>query len=218
MALSVRSAGITYRVMVLSAVGRHRRMMGSEASASPCCIRGRPHPRCLEASPQQCPRDGCCLVPTRDITPPVGGSPELQSHAGSRSLLDQRKAQPPMASPRSSEPNAAAQHLTRPRLDLQTTSCVFLKSRFLYRGSQLRALADWIRGHWTTRRAGDMEVNPRRKGSSRKATDSPPGTWAEAQFARGLGYACEYGEHLHAEPLLRPERFTAIPANGIKAI
>ena len=145
--------------MVLSAVGRHRCMMGSEASASPCCIRGRPHPRCLEASPQQCPRDGCCLVPTRDITRAVGGSPELQSHAGSRSLLDQRKAQPPMASPRSSEPNAAAQHLTRPRLDLQTISCVFLKSRFLYRGSQLRALADWIRGHWTTRRAGDMEVS-----------------------------------------------------------
>ena len=71
---SVSSADITCRVMVLSAVGRHRRIMGSEASASPCCIRGRPHPGCLEASPQQCPRDGCCLVPTRDITPPVGGS------------------------------------------------------------------------------------------------------------------------------------------------
>jgi hypothetical protein len=73
--------------MVLSAVGRHRRMMGSEASASLCCIRGRPHPGCLEASPQQCPRDSCGLVPTRDISPPAGGSRELHSHAGSPSLL-----------------------------------------------------------------------------------------------------------------------------------
>ena len=46
------------------------------------------------ASPQQCPRDGCCLVPTRGITPPVGGSSGLQSHAGSPSLLDQRKSVP----------------------------------------------------------------------------------------------------------------------------
>src|SRR3954447_804368 len=94
MALSVSSADITCRVMVLSAVGRHRRMMGSGASASPCCIRGRPYPGYLEASPQQCPRDGCCLVPTRDITPPCGGFRELQSHAGSPSWWDQRKSVP----------------------------------------------------------------------------------------------------------------------------
>ena len=69
-----------------------------------------------------------------------------------------------------------------------------------------------VRAAHGTRNSDSQWGNPRRKGSSRKATDSPPGTWAEAQFARGLGYACEYGEHLHAEPLLRSERFTAIPA------
>ena len=43
--------------------------------------------------------------------------------------------------------------------DYLVRQSLFLKSRFPYRGSQLRALADWIRGHWTTRRAGDMEVS-----------------------------------------------------------
>lgn len=44
-------ANITCRDMVLSAISMSWRMMGSEASASPCCIRGRPHPGCPAASP-----------------------------------------------------------------------------------------------------------------------------------------------------------------------